>query len=63
MKYLTALVCSILSSNCLAETLWSDVSASLLKGNNYQVGDNSRTVFTFEHAAGYSWGDSFLFID
>ena len=63
MKYLTAFVCSILSSNCLAEILWSDVSASLLKGNNYQVGDNSRTVFTFEHAAGYSWGDSFLFID
>lgn len=63
MKYLTAFVCSILSSNCLAEILWSDVSASLLKGNNYQVGDNNRTVFTFEHAAGYSWGDSFLFID
>lgn len=63
MKYLTAFVCSILSSNCLAGILWSDVSASLLKGNNYQVGDNNRTVFTFEHAAGYSWGDSFLFID
>lgn len=47
----------------VAETLWSDVSATLLRGNDYEVGDNQRTVFTFEHAAGYSWGDSFLFVD
>ncbi|MDO6428346.1 outer membrane protein OmpK [Thalassotalea sp. 1_MG-2023] len=46
-----------------AETLWSDYSVTLLKGNHYEVGDNDRTVFTFEHAAGYSWGDSFLFVD
>ncbi|WP_286234920.1 outer membrane protein OmpK [Thalassotalea sediminis] len=46
-----------------AETLWSDFSATLLKGDNYKVGDSDRTVFTFEHAAGYSWGDSFLFVD
>lgn len=63
MKYFTALFCSIITNHCFAETLWSDFSASLLKGNHYQVGDNNRTVFTFEHAAGYSWGDSFLFID
>lgn len=46
-----------------AETLWSDASVTLLRGNNYQVGDSNRTVFTFEYAAAYNWGDSFLFID
>jgi len=51
------------SSTSTAETLWSNTSATLLQGNHYKVGDNKRTVFTFEHAAGYNWGDSFLFVD
>ncbi|SEK71122.1 Nucleoside-specific outer membrane channel protein Tsx [Colwellia chukchiensis] len=54
---------TITSFNGIAQTLWSDSSATFLRGNHYEVGDNSRTVFTFEHAGGYSWGDSFLFID
>ena len=54
---------AITAFNSVAETLWTDVSATLLRGNDYEVGDNKRTVFTFEHAAGYSWGDSFLFVD
>ena len=54
---------TITSFNSIAETLWSDTSATLLRGNNYEVGDNKRTVFTFEHAAAYTWGDSFLFVD
>jgi nucleoside-specific outer membrane channel protein Tsx len=54
---------TITSFTSTAETLWSDTSATLLQGNHYEVGDNKRTVFTFEHVAGYSWGDSFLFVD
>ncbi|GHE86562.1 outer membrane protein OmpK [Thalassotalea profundi] len=63
MKVLVFAILSICSFNNYAKTLWSDFSATLLKGNNYEVGDNERTVFTFEHAAGYSWGDSFIFVD
>lgn len=60
----TIFVLSTIASFCsIAETLWSDTSATLLRGNHYKVGDNTRNVFTFEHAAGYNWGDSFLFID
>ena len=62
MKYLLFLLLP-LSGFAQAETLWSDFSVSLLRGSNYQVGDDKRTVATFEHAAGHSWGDSFLFID
>ncbi|OKY25637.1 MULTISPECIES: outer membrane protein OmpK [Thalassotalea] len=59
----TVLFAVLTSAQSSADTLWSDYSVTLLKGNNYEVGDNDRTVFTFEHAAGYSWGDSFLFVD
>ena len=31
---------TITSFNSIAETLWSDTSATLLRGNNYEVGDN-----------------------
>lgn len=48
---------------CVAKQLWSDNSLSLLRGNDYEIGDASRTVLTFEHVSGHSWGDIFLFID
>lgn len=63
MKLLPFALLTLAAFNCSAEVLWSDFSATLLKGNDYEVGDNDRTVFTFEHAAGYNWGDSFLFVD
>jgi len=63
MNYITIVFLALISLTTSAETLWSDFSASLLQGDDYEVGDNSRTVFTFEHAAGYTWGDSFLFMD
>ncbi len=66
MKPFTAAIftlSTIASFTSIAETLWSDTSATFLRGNNYEVGDSNRTVFTFEHAAGYNWGDSFLFVD
>ncbi|WP_286262747.1 outer membrane protein OmpK [Thalassotalea atypica] len=46
-----------------AETLWSDFSVTYLNGSDYEVGDPDRQVVTFEHVAGLSWGDSFLFVD
>ncbi len=46
-----------------AETLWSDASLSVLSGNNYRIGDSERTIVTFEHASGHTWGDTFFFVD
>ncbi|XOV80963.1 MAG: nucleoside-binding protein [Aestuariibacter sp.] len=46
-----------------AKQLWTDPSFSLLRGENYQLGDSDRTIVTFEHASGHDWGDTFLFID
>lgn len=58
-----ALTALILTPKVQAKILWQDISATYLNGSNYEVGDTDRQVFTFEHAAGYSWGDSFVFVD
>ena len=52
-----------LSTQISAKTIWSDYSVTYLKGNNYEVGDESRQVLTFEYASGTSWGDHFMFFD
>ncbi len=46
-----------------ASIQWQSFSLSYLNGSHYRVGDPERQVSTFEHAAGTSWGDSFLFWD
>lgn len=53
----------ILSGTSHAEILWQDLSVSYLNGSNYRVGDAERQVYTLEHVAGTSWGDSFMFLD
>jgi hypothetical protein len=43
-----------------ADILWQDLNVTYLKGSNYRVGDADRQVYTLEHVAGTSWGDSFM---
>jgi nucleoside-specific outer membrane channel protein Tsx len=62
-KLLAALVITAAATSVNAKTLWSDFSVTALAGNDYEVGDSERTVITFEHAAGTTWGDSFMFFD
>jgi nucleoside-specific outer membrane channel protein Tsx len=56
-------------SPSFADRIWSDHSLSLLYGEDYEVDylfdsdDATRRVVTYEYAAGYSWGDTFVFID
>jgi nucleoside-specific outer membrane channel protein Tsx len=43
---------------------WSNSSIFLLRGENFEVGDDkARTEMTFENATGYKHGDSFFFLD
>ncbi|RUO40626.1 nucleoside-binding protein [Aliidiomarina taiwanensis] len=46
-----------------AEVLWQDFSVTYLKGHHYRVGTPTQQVYTIEHAAATSWGDSFFFLD
>ncbi len=50
-------------NQAISKTLWSDFSLTLLQGKDYEVGDNEKTVATFEFASGNSWGDQFFFLD
>lgn len=61
--YLFVLLLSVPPFTLNAQTLWNDVSLSLLGGSHYKVGENQRTIATFELASGHTWGDSFLFVD
>lgn len=60
---------SAIASICLASTFsahaadWSSTNIQLLNGSGFELGDKDRTIFTFENALGWKYGDSFLFID
>lgn len=62
-KCLSLLTLLFVSMATNAKVIWSDYSVTYLNGSNYEVGDADREVLTFEHAAGTSWGDSFMFFD
>lgn len=51
------------SQGSLAETFVQDFSLTLLRGEDYEVGDNGRWVGTFEYLNVSSWGDVFFFAD
>ncbi|MCO1335759.1 hypothetical protein MO867_15590 [Microbulbifer sp. OS29] len=68
-KPLLLMATGLLSVAAQAEMTWSDNSLTLLYGRDYEVNyslstdDSERSVVTFEHASGHSWGDLFIFAD
>lgn len=42
---------------------WSSTNLQVLYGNNFELGEDERTIFTFEHANGWQYGDNFFFFD
>ncbi len=42
---------------------WQTSNIQLLYGNGYELGDNTRSTLTFEHANGWKYGDNFFFLD
>ena len=42
---------------------WSSNNIQLLQGNDFKLGDKTRTLLTFEHVNGWRYGDNFLFIE
>ncbi|GLS82453.1 DUF5020 family protein [Paraferrimonas haliotis] len=52
-----------MSATAQAELYFQDFSVTALRGADYELGDNNRTVATFEYANAASWGDTFFFVD
>lgn len=63
MKKLTLGLLLLVSSLVNAETFFKDQSLSLLQGSDYELGDNERTVMTYEYFSVHNWGDVFAFVD
>lgn len=42
---------------------WQTSNVELLFGSGYELGDNSRSTFTFEYANGWKYGDNYFFLD
>jgi nucleoside-specific outer membrane channel protein Tsx len=63
MKTILLLIALLCCAPVYSAVVWQDFRLSYLTGDNYRLGDNKREVYTFEHAAATSWGDSFMFLD
>jgi nucleoside-specific outer membrane channel protein Tsx len=59
----------VLSFPAYSKQLWSSTSLSVASGQDYAVpyegdtGDESRKLYTLEHASGQTWGDTFFFVE
>ncbi len=42
---------------------WSSTNIQYLHGTNYELGDDTRSIVTLEHANGWKYGDNFFFVD
>jgi nucleoside-specific outer membrane channel protein Tsx len=62
-KLFTLSALLLLSAFANAETYFTDISYSLLRGTQYEVGDSQRKVGTLEFVSAGSWGDVFFFHD
>jgi nucleoside-specific outer membrane channel protein Tsx len=42
---------------------WSSTNIQYLRGSDYEVGDDKRSIITLEHVNGWKYGDNFFFVD
>lgn len=42
---------------------WHSTNIQVLRGFDYELGSEKRTIMTFEHANGWKYGDFYLFAD
>lgn len=42
---------------------WSSTNIQYLYGDNYKLGDKTRSIVTLEHVNGWKYGDNFFFVD
>ena len=43
--------------------VWNSSNVQLLNGDGFELGEEKRTILTYENALGWAYGDSFIFID
>lgn len=64
LRGLLAGLCCTLTTACLADGGgFSTTNFQYLRGDNYELGDQQRSIITVEHANGWAYGDNFFFVD
>ena len=72
LQSLTTVTGCVLLILCLANPVnaansdwlnWQSANIQLLRGSNYEVGEDQRTLMTFEYANDWRYGDVFMFVD
>lgn len=63
LKQFLTILLGVTAMQTVSAANWSSSNVQLLHGSGYQLGEKERTIFTFEHANVWSYGDNFFFID
>jgi nucleoside-specific outer membrane channel protein Tsx len=53
----------IVSTSFAGSASWSSTNIEYLRGSSYELGDETRSIFTLEHVNGWKYGDNFFFVD
>ena len=51
------------SQVCLAAPLWSDFSGAYVAGRGFTLDPDQQRTVSLEYASGYTWGDTFTYLD
>jgi nucleoside-specific outer membrane channel protein Tsx len=65
-KFLRELLVFVAGCVCIqnvSASNWSSSNIQLLHGSGYELGEDERTILTFEHANAWRYGDNFFFVD
>lgn len=62
MRLLCALLLSLAASTSYAFE-WTSTNIQALYGEDFELGDNSRTTITIEHSDGWKYGKNYFFVD
>jgi len=64
-KFTILLLCLSQSVTVYSQNLfeWTHHEIQLLTGGNFELGTSHRSTITFEHSAGWRYGENFLFVD
>lgn len=64
-KIIYTMLCLLVSGAANADDFidWHTSNIQLLRGYNYELGDDTRTIITLEHANGWRYGDFYGFAD
>ena len=63
LKLFLTVAITLVSISLVSAADWSSSNIQLLHGTDYQLGEEKRTILTFEHSNRWGYGDNYFFVD